>query len=175
VGCTLITFLKHSDRLKMACLAQLVNVIAPIMTVNGGGACRQTIFYPFMHASLYGRGAALLPVIASPKYDGKDFTDVPYLDAVGVYNEENRQVTVFAVNRSLEDAMTVSCDLRGCEGYTFAEHITLENPDLKAVNTIASPDAVKPSVKSGTCTDAGKGCFDIQVHKASWNVIRFQG
>ena len=86
-GCVLITFLKHADRLKMACLAQLINVIAPIMTEHGGGACRQTIFYPFLHASLYGRGMALQPVVMSPKHDTKDFTDVPYLETVAVFNE----------------------------------------------------------------------------------------
>ena len=63
VGLILITLLKHSDRVKMACLAQLVNVIAPIMTENDGGAWRQTIFYPFLHASKYGRGIALQPSI----------------------------------------------------------------------------------------------------------------
>ena len=80
VGCLLITFLKHADRVKIACLAQLVNVIAPIMTENGGAAWRQTIFYPFMHASRYGRGVSLQPVVSSPKYDSADFTDVPYLE-----------------------------------------------------------------------------------------------
>ena len=58
VGLMLITLLKHADRVKIACLAQLVNVIAPIMTRQGGGAWRQTIFYPFMHASNYGRGGS---------------------------------------------------------------------------------------------------------------------
>ena len=56
VGSLLITLLSHADRVKIACLAQLVNVIAPIMTVPGGGSWRQTIFYPFLHASVYGPG-----------------------------------------------------------------------------------------------------------------------
>ncbi|MDQ2798714.1 MAG: alpha-N-arabinofuranosidase, partial [Armatimonadota bacterium] len=54
VGLMLITLLRHADRVKIACLAQLVNVIAPIMTASGGPAWRQSIFYPFLHASLYG-------------------------------------------------------------------------------------------------------------------------
>ena len=56
VGCMLITLLKHADRVKIACLAQLVNAIAPISTVTGGGAWRQATFYPFMHASRFGHG-----------------------------------------------------------------------------------------------------------------------
>ena len=71
VGSMLITLLKHCDRVKIACMAQLVNVIAPIMTENGGTAWRQTIFYPYMHASVYGRGVVLDPVISSPVYDTK--------------------------------------------------------------------------------------------------------
>ena len=58
VGCMLMTLQNNCDRVKMACLAQLVNVIAPIMTENGGKAWAQTIFYPFMYASVYGNGDA---------------------------------------------------------------------------------------------------------------------
>lgn len=88
VGSMLITFLRHADRVKMACLAQLVNVIAPIMTENNGKAWKQTIFYPYLHASRYGRGVSLMPVVDSEKYDSKDFTDIPYLDSAVVYDEE---------------------------------------------------------------------------------------
>ncbi|MGB4375029.1 MAG: alpha-N-arabinofuranosidase, partial [Defluviitoga tunisiensis] len=80
VGLMLITLLKNADRVEIACLAQLVNVIAPIMTRKGGGAWRQTIFYPFMHASNFGRGKVLQPVISTDKYDTKDFKEVPFVD-----------------------------------------------------------------------------------------------
>src|SRR5690606_20356289 len=75
VGCMLISLLKHADRVKIACLAQLVNVIAPIMTENGGKAWKQTIYYPFLHASTYGRGTVRNSVVSSPKYDCCEFTD----------------------------------------------------------------------------------------------------
>ena len=105
VGSMLITLLKNADRVKIACMAQLVNVIAPIMTENGGPAWKQTIFYPYMHTSVYGRGVVLNPIVSSPKYDSKDFTDVPVLDTTAVYNEENEELTIFAVNRDLEDSL----------------------------------------------------------------------
>ena len=76
VGCLLITLLKNCDRVKMACLAQLVNVIAPIMTENGGNTWAQTIFYPFMHASNYGRGVAFVPVVKSETYDTERLKNV---------------------------------------------------------------------------------------------------
>jgi len=169
-GCVLITFLKHADRLKMACLAQLINVIAPIMTEKGGGACRQTIFYPFLHASRYGRGTALLPVVMSPKYDSKEYTDVPYLEAVAVNNEEENELTLFAVNRDLTEDMLVTLDLKGFDGYRFAEHIVLENPDLKAVNTVNAPDAVRPATRNDSMQDSNM----LNLRPASWNVVRFQ-
>ena len=84
VGLMLITLLKHADRVKVACLAQLVNVIAPIMTENGGGIFEQTIFYPFMHASNYGRGTVLLSNTVCGKHDTREFTDVPDVDSVAV-------------------------------------------------------------------------------------------
>src|SRR5690606_37636106 len=77
VGLMLITLINHADRVKIACLAQLVNVIAPIMTRTGGPAWAQTIYYPFLHASTYGRGVALRPVMTTPVYDTKDFEAVP--------------------------------------------------------------------------------------------------
>lgn len=174
VGCMLITFLKHADRLKMACLAQLVNVIAPIMTAVGGGVCRQTIFYPFLHASKFGRGTALLPVTMSPKYDSKNYTDVPYLETVAVMNDESEEMTLFAVNRNLEETLIVNCGIKGFEGYRVVEHTSLESDDLKAVNTVANPDTVVPSVHKGSVMDLGKGEFEIELRKASWNVIRFK-
>ena len=112
VGSLLITFMKHADRVKMACMAQLVNVIAPIMTEASGRAWRQTIFYPYLHASKYGRGCALNPVISSPVYDCKAFTDVPYLESTGVYNEETEELTIFAVNRHLSEELELEADVR---------------------------------------------------------------
>ncbi|ANS76664.1 alpha-N-arabinofuranosidase [Paenibacillus yonginensis] len=169
VGSMLITFLKHADRVKMACLAQLVNVIAPIMTEEGGRVWRQTIYYPYLHASRFGRGVSLNPIIESPVYDAKDYTDVPYLDSAVVYDEENETLTLFAVNRHLEDSLALTCDVRGFEGYGVAEHIVLQSDDLKAVNS-ADQERVKPH--SGGDASLQDGYVQALIPKASWNVIR---
>jgi len=171
VGTLLISFLKRSDRVKIACLAQLVNVIAPIMTDNGGAAWKQTIYYPYMHASVFGRGIALNPVIVSDKYDSKDFTDVPYLEAAAVYNDEADEVVVFAVNRSLDNGLELSCDVRSFAGYRIAEHIVLENPNLKAVNA-AGAETVKPHSNGNAKLD--DGIVNAVLPKQSWNVIRLR-
>ncbi|WP_068619052.1 arabinosylfuranosidase ArfA [Paenibacillus tuaregi] len=171
VGSMLITFLRNADRVKIACLAQLVNVIAPIMTENGGRAWKQTIFYPYLHASQYGRGVSLRPVVDSPKYDAQDYTDVPYLDSAVVYNEELEELTLFAVNRHLEEALELKCDVRGFEGYRIVEHIVLEHENLKAVNT-AEEESVRPHTQ-GSSTWNG-GYVNARLSKASWNVIRLR-
>ncbi len=170
VGCMLITLLKHSDRVKIACLAQLVNVIAPIMTANGGEAWKQTIFYPFRDASAYGRGVALNPIISSPKYDSKDFTDVPYLESIAVYNEEKEELAIFAVNRDLEQSLLLECDIRNFTGYRVVEHSVLEHADVKARNTRDNPNNVKPHNRGDA--EARDGFVTASLPRLSWNVIR---
>jgi len=171
VGGMLITLLRHADRVKMACMAQLVNVIAPIMTEQGGVAWKQTIFYPYLHASIYGRGVSLLPIVDSPKYDAQDYTDVPYLDSAVVYNEEKQEITIFALNRNLTDAMELSCDVRSFEGYGIVEHIVLEHDNLKATNS-AVEEKVRPH--SNGVSVLKDGFIQAQIGKASWNVIRLK-
>lgn len=173
VGCMLISMLKRADRVKMACLAQLVNVIAPIMTASGGAAWKQTIYYPYLHASVFGRGTVLVPLIKSPKYDAKDYTDVPYLEAVAVHSEEASELTVFAVNRHLAEALPLEMDLRSFGGFQIKEHIVLEHEDLKASNTLEVPDRVKPHF-AGNASISSKGQIEAVLGKASWNVIRLK-
>jgi alpha-L-arabinofuranosidase len=171
VGSMLITFLQHADRVKMACMAQLVNVIAPIMTENNGHSWKQTIYYPYMHTSIFGRGISLKPILSSPKYDSKDFTDVPYVDSAAVYNEEKEDVTIFIVNKHLEESIDLSIDLRSFEGYSFSEHIVLEHDDLKAVNT-SSVESVKPH--SNGVSEFQDGYLNTRLSRTSWNVIRLK-
>ena len=111
VGSLLITLLKNSARVKMACLAQLVNVIAPIMTTDDG-VWYQSIFYPFMQVSNLGKGVALTPHVAVDSYKSREFDAVPYLDSIATYDEEHRQLVIFAENKHQEDELTLDLDLR---------------------------------------------------------------
>ena len=172
VGCYLITMLKHADRVKMACLAQLINTIAPIMTETGGDLWLQTTYYPFLHASNFGRGTVLLANVESPKYDSKDYTDVPYLESVAVYNEEQGELTIFAVNRHLEEAMTLEMDVRSFGDLQVIEHIVLESEDHLLANTMADPHRVTPHNNGHAKADAGR--VSANLSKASWNVIRLR-
>ncbi|SIQ02314.1 arabinosylfuranosidase ArfA [Halanaerobium kushneri] len=170
VGLTLITLLKHADRVKIANQAQLVNVIAPIMTSEDGGSWRQTIFYPYYHASKFGRGTVLDSRVTSPTYDSKDFKDVDLLDQVTIFDEDKDELTIFAVNRDTESALELDTQLNGFEDYQVVEHIVLENEDLKAVNTEENPNNVKPHSNGSSEVKGNK--LTAELPKLSWNVIR---
>lgn len=169
-GSILITFLRNADRVKIACLAQLVNVIAPIMTRNGGGCWAQTTYYPMMHASKYGRGTALRAIVDSPVYDCRDFEGVPLIDATATLGDDG-SVTVFCVNRDLKEDFSLEIDLRAFDSLRLSEHILLHHDDVKAINTEENPMNVAPVAGPGGILDGGKAT--VRVPALSWNVIRF--
>ena len=166
VGLMLITMIKNADRVKIGCLAQLVNVIAPIMTSETGGAWAQTIFYPVMQASCMGRGQSLLPQIRCDHFDTKHYGDVPVVDAAAVLGEDE-SVTIFAVNRDLKEGVALDCDLRSFGGLEVISHSVLHHDDVKAVNTELNPDEVRPVEVA-----PAKPGEAVILPAASWNVIR---
>ena len=171
VGSMLITLLRNSDRVKIACLAQLVNVIAPIMTRNGGGCWAQTIYYPFMHVSKYGRGTALRAIVNSPVYDCRDYEGVPVLDAMATRDDDG-SLTVFCVNRDLSEECLLSLDLRSFGALEMTEHIVLHHSDVYAVNTEEKPDEVVPVQIPVRPVLVEKP--QILLPPLSWNVLRFR-
>ena len=169
-GSMLITFLRNADRVKVACLAQLVNVIAPIMTRKGGGCWAQTIFYPYLHVSRYGRGTALKAIVDTPVYDCTDYEGVPLVDATATLGDDG-SVTVFCVNRDMKEDFCLDLDLRSFGELRLEEHILLHHDDVKAVNTEENPGNVMPTAGPGGTVDGGKA--EIRLPALSWNVIRF--
>ena len=172
VGCMLISLMKHADRVKIGCMAQLVNVIAPIMTQTGGGIYRQTIFYPYLDASLHGRGIALNLNLTCPNYEDETFGLVPYLEAVAIWNPESEKLTLFAVNRNLEQGLPLVADLRDFDDYRLTQHSVLKHDNLKATNSFDQPDNVKPVYQVGGQSNGGN--LTVTLPKASWNVIILQ-
>nr|WP_275582990.1 alpha-N-arabinofuranosidase [Gracilibacillus alcaliphilus] len=163
----MITMLRHADRIKIACLAQLVNVIAPIMT-SDTGAWKQTIYYPFELISNLGRGTVLQTEIDVPFYESVH-GDAPYLDSVAIMNEEQETVTIFAVNKDLNDQMELAVDLRQFEGYHVDKHVVLTHSDLKAENTEAQPNNVVPKANGNASIDGGR--LGAVLPSQSFNVI----
>ena len=169
-GSLLITLLRHADRVRVACLAQLVNVIAPIMTEPGGPAWRQTTFFPFAQASRYGRGRVLQVAPESPAYTTAKYGEVPLLHATAVLDEQSGAVTVFAVNRSRTRALPLEVALRGTGVSRVVEHSVLADPDPDARNTLAEPDRVVPRQASGAAVDGE--LLRCELQPLSWNMIR---
>ncbi len=171
VGMMLMAMLRHCDRVKIACLAQLVNVIAPIMTETGGEAWRQTIFYPFLHASKYGRGAVLHALTDGSKHKTKEFEDVSDIDSVCVLNDEKDELTIFAVNRDLADTIPLEVSLLDFEDYVPVEHIEIAGYESYTVNT-KDCQAVKP--KNAPLPEKSGKTMTIDLKPFSWNVIRLK-
>jgi len=171
VGLMLITLLKHADRVKIACLAQLVNAIAPIMTERGGGAAwKQTIFYPFLHCSKFGRGTVMHPMLSTPSHGTSKHDNVTDVESVSVWNMEKRELNVFAVNRSKSNDVSLTINLRGFDGYGLCEHLVLENANVKLTNS-AGNETVIPKSSENTTMDGLVATSRLGA--LSWNVIRF--
>ncbi|NLW59493.1 MAG: alpha-N-arabinofuranosidase, partial [Firmicutes bacterium] len=157
---------------RIACLAQLVNVIAPIMTSPGGGAWKQTIYYPYYHASRYGRGTVLRPAVVSPVYDTERFQGVKFVEAIGVLSEDERTLTIFAVNRSPDSPFELDCRINNMGDLELIEHLVLEHEDIKATNTETNPDRVKPHNQGKTLVKTDRVIVELPV--LSWNVVRLR-
>ncbi|WP_330291317.1 arabinosylfuranosidase ArfA [Streptomyces sp. NBC_00576] len=168
-GSLLIALLRHADRVTVACLAQLVNVIAPIMTEPGGPAWRQTTFFPFAQASKYGRGEVLDVRVDSPTYETKKYGETDLLHATAVRAEDGT-VTVFAVNRDRTQSLPLEVVLNGLELTSVVEHSTIADADPDARNTLDDPERVTPHQATGTTLQDGR--LTAVLEPLSWNVIR---
>jgi alpha-N-arabinofuranosidase len=164
----LISMINHADRVKIACIAQLVNVIGPIMTEPMGAAWRQTIFYPFSHCSNFGRGTALKCVVDAPSYSTESRDEVSELMVAATHADG---LTLFAVNRSLTDDLETTFDLRGFDVTGVSATVT-RHDDMDAVNIAADQFNVKPETNEDFTIS--EGLLTIRLPKLSWNVIQLK-
>ncbi|WP_229069180.1 alpha-N-arabinofuranosidase [Actinoplanes sp. DH11] len=176
VGNLLISLLRHSDRVTAACQAQLVNVIAPIMTEPGGPAWRQTIFHPFARTAALAKGDVLRLDIQSPVYGTARHGDAPVIDAVATHDRATGDVVVLVVNRDQEQPVEFVVDLSAFgTDLAVAEACTLTDDDVRAVNTREEPDRVtlRPlgDVPTGAVT-AGGGTVTLTLPRVSWSAVR---
>jgi alpha-L-arabinofuranosidase len=139
------------------------------MTETGGKAWKQTTYYPLYYASLHGRGESLGLAVNVPTYDAKAADDVPYLDVAAVRNDEHG-VTFFMVNRHPDEALVLEIAMAGFVPTAIAEHITMDDPDLQAINTAKAPDRVVP--KRGKGLALGDGGIEGRLPPRSYHVLR---
>lgn len=168
VGNLLISLLRHADRVRIANLAQLVNVIAPIMTEPGGPAWRQTTYHPFALTSRYGRGTVLRVEPKGPTYETAWLGEVPVVDAVAVENEDD--VVLFAVNRDQGHPATLEVDARSYPAFGQPTHTAICDDDADAYNSLESPDRVTPTTRATPTLDGGR--LTVVLPPLSWNLIR---
>src|SRR5215472_4104032 len=173
VGGLVNTLLRHADRVKIACLAQLVNVIAPIMT-NTKGMFRRTIYYPYSWGLHYAKGAVLqVQQDGSSTYDVSGIGQVPHLDIVGTADSASGAVALFILNRDLEKSRQFEINWEGNIPGAVQQALVLTGDDLKAVNGFDAPERVKPKAADKPSTSGGK--TRIEVPAKSYSVIQWGG
>ena len=171
VGLIVNTFIRRADVVKIACIAQLVNVIAPIMTEPGGEAWRQTIYYPYYFASRFGRGTALDLKIDVPGYDTDAAKNVGYADVAGVDNGDGT-VTLFAVNRHGSEAIELDVSLQCFGDLKVIDHQVMTHADLEATNTARQQNNVVPAKGSGASFAGGN--LKASLPPYSYQMIRLK-
>lgn len=179
VGGFINTLLRQSERVRVGCLAQIVNVIAPLVT-NDNGVLRQSIYYPYAWALEYAKGRVLDLLVESDTYPIRaeglraDFARddiVPYLDITVTLDEKQGEAAVFILNRDLDAAREVVLDWMDPEPSRVLACQTLTGKDMKAFNTFDEPDRVVPEP-----LDAPKPArsMSLEVPAASYTVLHMK-
>ena len=171
VGCMINTLLRNADVVKIACLAQLVNTIAPIMTEPNGKAWIQTIYYPFLYASRYGRGSSLHISVESPTYACAVSDAIPLVDASAVLSTDQSEVVLFLINRSLDQSQDCRITLTNAAGASVAEWVSLREFSPDSVNTA---DAVPVHPEMLNEYTLNEGTLELILPKFSWNMVRIK-
>ncbi|GGO65690.1 alpha-N-arabinofuranosidase [Microbacterium nanhaiense] len=167
LGNLLITLLANHDRVASASLAQLVNVIAPIMTEPGGDAWRQTTFFPFSVTSRLASGDVLRPRIDVPSYDTAAHGAAPLVDAIVTADDERS--AVFLVNRSRTESITVTVDVSELAASRITEAVTLWDDDVYAKNTLEDQERVGLKTLEGASLD--EGTLTVVLPPVSWSAV----
>jgi alpha-L-arabinofuranosidase len=170
VGSLLMSLLRHSDRVTVACLAQLVNVIAPIRTEPDAEAWRQTIFYPFALTARHARGEVLRVEPDGPALHSETHGDVPAVDVTATGDPGTGQLTIFAVNRHEHDTAQLRLRLATSETFEVAEHLVLGGENLLASNSKDAPNRVAP--RSSTKHALDDGYISVELPPVSWTMTR---
>nr|WP_255633384.1 alpha-N-arabinofuranosidase [Demequina sp. TTPB684] len=168
-GSLMISLIKHADRVTSASLAQLVNVIAPIMTEPGGPAWRQTTFFPFALTSRLARGEAIDVHVEAETYATTTYGEVPLVDAVATHDADAGAAAVFLVNRSQVESQTVVVDVSSLGHVRVVESHALFDEDIRASNTLAQPERV--GLRELPCSIDGEGRLTVELPPVSWAAV----
>jgi alpha-N-arabinofuranosidase len=177
VGGFLNTLLRQSGRVRVGCLAQIVNVIAPLVT-SETAVLRQSIYYPYAWALKYAQGRVLDPLVESETYPIRaeglrpDFARddrVPYVDVAATYDPQNGQLCLLMLNRDLETERELVVDGRDLTPTRVLAAETLTGPDLKASNSFERPTLVAPRALEAP---APASTMTFKLPARSYSVVR---
>jgi len=171
-GSLLISLVKHADRVTSASLAQLVNVIAPIMTQPGGPSWRQTTFFPFALMSKLATGSALELKLTSPSYMTEVYGEVSMIDAVATHDDATGHSAVFLVNRSQTEEIVATIDITALGEAKLVAAQTLSDTDVYAKNTQQHPSRV--AMKPNGSATAHQGVVTVTLPPVSWSALTFE-
>jgi alpha-N-arabinofuranosidase len=166
----LASFIRNADLVKVACLAQLVNVIAPILTKRDA-LVKQAIYHPFVMIAQHARGRSLSPRIDGPTYKAGKRGDVPALDVAVTHDTDRGEACAVLINRDPSRAIDATLDFADQRVTRVIGLDTLHHNDLKATNTWEHPERVKP--KAGKATVA-QGGLRIRLPGPSLAVVRLK-
>jgi alpha-N-arabinofuranosidase len=171
VGSLLNSLLRHGDRVKVACQAQLINVIGLLRSEPGGEAWKQTIAYPFEQMRRLAQGEILQVVAKSDRYDSPTYPDVPIVDMSATYDAENGRAALFLVNRSLDEHATLTADVTriGASAVIHATSLHASGQQDRHATNVNGRAAVTPQ-PFHTYTLA-EGILEAKLSPLSWTVF----
>ena len=134
-------FLRKCDVLKIACVAQIVNIISWLQTTRDG-LLKQTSFYPFKLVSAMARGNSLDLLVQAPMHATNKYGDQPLLDASASYDPASGAGALFIVNRSQTEAITTELAWQSSAPQAISAVWQLGGVDVKAANTWDEPNRI---------------------------------
>jgi alpha-L-arabinofuranosidase len=170
VGGLVNSLLRNADRVKIACLAQLINVIAPIMT-DANGILRQTIYYPYSWALQFAKGAVLDLLVQSSTYEVSGLDQVAHVDVAGSLDRNDGKLSLFILNRDLSKSHNVEVVWEDAGPARVITASILTGDDMKASNTFAAPKRVVPQSFAAPAVSGAKTTFEVPAH--SYTVIQW--
>ena len=160
VGGLINSLLRHADRIKIACLAQLVNVIAPI-TTNASALLRHTIFYPYSWALQFASGSVLDLSVESSTYPVEGMDQVAHIDVAGSLDRATGKLSLFVLNRDLSKSHDVEIVWEDTAPGHVVSGSLLTGDDLKASNSFAEPKRVAPQPFTAPAVSGGRTKLEI--------------
>jgi alpha-N-arabinofuranosidase len=160
VGGLINSLLRNADRVKLACLAQLINVIAPIMT-NADGILRQTTYYPYSWALQFANGSILDLLVESSNYEVSGMDPVAHVDVAGSLDRSTGKLSLFILNRDLSKSHDLDITWEDAAPARVISASVLTGDDLKAANSFAAPQRVAPQAFTVPASSGGRTKFEV--------------